>query len=212
MKYPVLRDAAVADTVRAAPFNERGVGIHALPEVLTRAALMRSDITSGRPGTPLLLTLRLQAAANRFAPLANAAVHVWHCDRDGVLPQAEGNVLQGVQITDALGEVTFQTIYPGWQIGQGTGIQCRIFINGDDNQLQVAACRIELPRDMSDAVHRTAAYMPRGPGLGASDVGRLGASLRRIFGGVTARVHARVVGNPAGILAAEATVSVALPG
>eukprot|EP01034_Spumella_vulgaris_P004723 gene4723-6033_t len=40
MKYPVLRDAAVADTVRAAPFNERGVGIHALPEVLTRAALI----------------------------------------------------------------------------------------------------------------------------------------------------------------------------
>lgn len=209
MKYPVLRDAAVADTVRALPYDEPGVGIHALPEVLTRPALMRSDITSGRPGTPLLLTLRLNTASNRFAPVANAAVHVWHCDRDGVFPQ--GDALLGVQITDALGEVTFQTVYPGWQLGQGTGIQCRVFINGDDNRLHVAACRIQLPRDMNDAVHRTPTYMPRGPGLGASEPGGLGASLRRIFRGVAPRVHARVVGNPAGILAAEATVSVALP-
>lgn len=208
MKIPVLRDAAVAETVRAAPWGGRGVGIHDLPDELTRPALMRGDITSGRPGTPMLLTLRLHAAGNRFAPLANAAVHIWHCDRDGVIP--DSRALHGVQIANAEGEVTFQTIYPGWQIGQGTGVHCRIYINAADNRLHVAHCRIQLPREMSDAVHRTPAYQLRGPELGGSVPEMLGASLRRIFGGVSARVQARVVGNPAGILAADATIGVAL--
>lgn len=208
MKIPVLRDATIADTVRARPYSGRGVGIHGLPQVLTRPDLMRSDITSGRPGTPILLTLRLHAAGNRFAPLANAAVHISHCDRDGLQPA--GRALQGVQIADAHGEVTFQTVYPGWQIGQGTGLQCRVFITGADNGLQVAAFRIQLPRDVSDAVHRTAGYALRGPSLEGSEPSLLGASLRRIFGGVSPQVMARVVGNPAGILAADAAVAVAL--
>ncbi len=36
-----------------------------------------------RPGVPLTIKLAIQDLANGCAPLAKAAVYVWHCDRDG---------------------------------------------------------------------------------------------------------------------------------
>ncbi len=46
-------------------------------------AKLRSDITEGKPGTPLILRVAL-VDAKRCAPLANAALDIWHCDAEGV--------------------------------------------------------------------------------------------------------------------------------
>src|SRR5262245_36112838 len=43
---------------------------------------LRSDITEGKEGTALELTMQV-LAADGCAPLANAAVDVWHCDPAG---------------------------------------------------------------------------------------------------------------------------------
>ena len=44
-------------------------------------ALLRADITEGRPGLPM--TLKMQVVDQACAPLADARVDVWHCDADG---------------------------------------------------------------------------------------------------------------------------------
>jgi protocatechuate 3,4-dioxygenase beta subunit len=44
---------------------------------------LRSDITEAKPGVPLKLRIALVGAKD-CAPLANAAVDIWHCDAGGV--------------------------------------------------------------------------------------------------------------------------------
>jgi protocatechuate 3,4-dioxygenase beta subunit len=44
---------------------------------------LRRDITEGKPGVPLTLRIAL-VDSKRCAPLANAALDIWHCDASGV--------------------------------------------------------------------------------------------------------------------------------
>jgi protocatechuate 3,4-dioxygenase beta subunit len=50
---------------------------------------LRSDITEGRPGTPLQLALRVQdvsacATGGAATPVASSVVEIWHCDAGGL--------------------------------------------------------------------------------------------------------------------------------
>jgi protocatechuate 3,4-dioxygenase beta subunit len=58
--------------------------------------LVRGDITEGKPGLPLQLTLAVQRAST-CQPIADATVEIWHCDALGeysgfaaALPQTQG--------------------------------------------------------------------------------------------------------------------------
>jgi protocatechuate 3,4-dioxygenase beta subunit len=94
------------------------------PNVLTQDGVVRSDITTSfgsmsgtAQGIPLGINLIVQDANDGCAPLAGAAVYVWHCDRDGAYSMYEGaadqNYLRGVQETNGSGQVTFTSIFPG---------------------------------------------------------------------------------------------------
>ncbi|MGH2595051.1 MAG: 3,4-dioxygenase subunit beta, partial [Actinomycetota bacterium] len=59
------------------------------PDVLTQSGIVRSDIRSSfgglsgtAQGVPLTIELAIEDASSSD-PVANAAVYVWHCDRDG---------------------------------------------------------------------------------------------------------------------------------
>jgi protocatechuate 3,4-dioxygenase beta subunit len=75
---------------------------------------------------------------NGCAPVANANVEVWQCDASGNYseysqPGFNGTgqtFLRGVQTTDANGQATFTTIYPGWYAGRATHMHVEIFVNG----------------------------------------------------------------------------------
>jgi len=56
-------------------------------------------------------------------PLPGAAVYVWHCDRAGRYSLyssgvASENYLRGIQVTDAAGRVTFNSIFPAYYTGR----------------------------------------------------------------------------------------------
>ena len=60
------------------------------PDVLTQSGIVRADIRSSfgssstvAAGVPLTIRLAIQDLADGCAPLANAAVYVWHCDQQG---------------------------------------------------------------------------------------------------------------------------------
>lgn len=97
----------------------------------------RRNIVEDRDGVALQLGLRL--AREDGAPVADAAVEVWHCDalgRYSGFPPPDDSVavtatsaptpeylpddtfLRGMQRTDADGMVEFHTIYPGWYPGR----------------------------------------------------------------------------------------------
>jgi protocatechuate 3,4-dioxygenase beta subunit len=107
--------------------------------VLTQTGIVRGDITrsfgSGSAvarGVPLTIRLTVTDTANGAAPLAGAAVYVWHCDINGNYSlYASGltaeNYLRGVQETDAGGVVTFTSIYPGAYSGRWPHIHFEVY-------------------------------------------------------------------------------------
>ena len=56
---------------------------------------LRQDITEGKTGVPLELTLNLVNVKDGCAPIKNARVDVWHCDKDGVYSGFAGEQTHG---------------------------------------------------------------------------------------------------------------------
>lgn len=107
---------------------------------------VRADITEGKPGVPLGLRIAVQDIT-ACAPLANAAVELWHCDAQGyysgivgenpgggLAASGEENAattfLRGVQLTDADGVVEFATIYPGWYTSRTVHLHMKVHVEG----------------------------------------------------------------------------------
>ncbi|MDZ4721387.1 MAG: intradiol ring-cleavage dioxygenase [Roseiflexaceae bacterium] len=146
---PTITAAPTTAAVASAPTTAPVVAVPACivrPEVTegpyyVDENLNRSDIRSD-PGTgtvsagiPLVLTFSVaQVAGSGCAALEGAEVEIWHCDADGVysdvVDRGSSTVgqkfLRGSQMTDANGQATFTTIYPGWYNGRAIHIHFKI--------------------------------------------------------------------------------------
>jgi protocatechuate 3,4-dioxygenase beta subunit len=135
-------------------------------EMITNSAFFRRDVTEGRPGLPVALTMTIVNVASNCSPVTNASVEIWQCDASGNYseysqPGYNGTgqtFLRGLQATDASGQATFNTIYPGWYAGRATHIHVEIFVNG----ASVKTTQIAFPEDVSAAVYGTGAYASKG--------------------------------------------------
>lgn len=106
---------------------------------LALSGIVRSDIRNsvgGASGTalgvPLTVTLTLVNTASSCASLAGYAVYLWHCTRDGGYSLYSAgvtaeNFLRGVQVSDASGQVSFSTIFPGCYSGRWPHIHFEIY-------------------------------------------------------------------------------------
>ena len=120
-------------------------------------ALVRNDITEGRPGAPLLVRLQVVNAA--CLPQANARVDIWHCDAAGLYPgyaNQTGGVatlgetfLRGTLFTDANGTVEFSSIYPGWYQGRTTHIHFKVVLD----ERNVLNGQLFFPEDLNNAIY-----------------------------------------------------------
>jgi protocatechuate 3,4-dioxygenase beta subunit len=102
--------------------------------------LVREDITEGRPGVPLKLLFQIVDGAT-CRPIEGARVDAWHCDAVGQYSGYDGQsdsrdistkgekFLRGTQTSNASGEVTFKTIYPGWYRGRTTHIHFKVLLD-----------------------------------------------------------------------------------
>jgi protocatechuate 3,4-dioxygenase beta subunit len=124
--------------------------------------LIRSDITSGKPGAPLELALQVVRLGD-CATLSGARVDTWHADALGLYSGyanqgGVGNVspetavgqqyLRGTQFTDADGKVKFRTIYPSWYGGRTPHVHFKVFL-GDT---EVIASQIFFPDEINNEV------------------------------------------------------------
>jgi protocatechuate 3,4-dioxygenase beta subunit len=165
--------------------------------------LFRSDVREGRPGTPLALTITIVNTNANCSPVQNAAVEIWQCDAAGTYSQygtqAAQTYLRGIQITNASGQVTFTTIYPGWYQGRATHIHVEVTLNG----ASVKVTQIAFPEAVTAGVYATGVYAARGqnPTSNARD---------GIFADSLDAELATVSGDPATALTATFQVGVAL--
>jgi protocatechuate 3,4-dioxygenase beta subunit len=143
------------------------------PNALALSGIVRSDIRSSiagatgtAPGLPLTLTLTLVNVGASCAPLAGAAVYVWHCDAlrryslysSGVTGE---NWLRGVQQSDAAGRVTFVTVFPGCYPGRWPHIHVEVYptaaaATGSGSKL--ATTQIALPQASCAELYATNGY------------------------------------------------------
>ena len=138
------------------------VGVSKSGQGFSPADFFRHDIREGQAGTLLRLTVKVVDVANGAA-VANAHVEIWHADASGNYSQY-GNqsghtYLRGFQTTDARGEVTFTTIYPGWYQGHATHIHAEVSIGGRS----IKVTQLAFPESTSNAVYTQGPYAGRGP-------------------------------------------------
>ena len=123
-------------------------------------ARVRRNITEGRPGTPLILRLKVVDASSCRA-IRRASVDVWHCDATGAYSgtggEADERFLRGVQRTDAKGLAVFRTIYPGWYPGRTVHVHVMVHIAGN----VVHTGQLYFPDALTDTVFRRAPYSRR---------------------------------------------------
>jgi protocatechuate 3,4-dioxygenase beta subunit len=124
--------------------------------------LFRSDIREDRTGTPLTLTITVVNTSNGCSPVAGVNVEIWQCDASGNYSQYGNQTtrtyLRGIQTTNASGQVTFTTVYPGWYQGRATHIHVEVVRNGASAKVT----QIAFPESANAAVYGTGVYASRG--------------------------------------------------
>jgi protocatechuate 3,4-dioxygenase beta subunit len=143
------------------------------PNVLTESGVVRRDITrsfgdaSGvAEGVPTTVEMTLLDVAAGGAPLADAAVYVWHCDiagRYSLYDQeiASENYLRGVQESDWNGRVSFETIFPAAYMGRWPHIHFEVYESLDaatQGSGKLRTSQIAIREDVCRAVYATAGY------------------------------------------------------
>jgi protocatechuate 3,4-dioxygenase beta subunit len=143
------------------------------PDALAESGIVRRDIRSSigdasgvADGVPLTVELTVTDTAASCAPLAGAAVYVWHCDREGRYSMySEGaedeNYLRGVQETDGDGRVSFTTIFPACYSGRWPHIHFEIYASVDDatgGGEPIATSQLAFPQDVCELAYATDGY------------------------------------------------------
>lgn len=137
---PTSTGSCVADPRETnGPYPADGTNTSSGPtsNVLTATGVVRSDIrssfvgsTTTVPGVPVTLTLTIVNVNASCAALAGYAIYIWHCDAQGrysLYTVSAESWLRGVGVTDANGQVTFTTIFPGCYTGRWPHIHFEVF-------------------------------------------------------------------------------------
>ncbi|MDC7681954.1 intradiol ring-cleavage dioxygenase [Asticcacaulis sp. BYS171W] len=134
------------------------------PNALKLPFIERRDIrTSGNTGAmaagvPLTLRIRLTGAGCR--PLADHAVYIWNCTRDGqyslyALPKED--FLRGIQPTDKDGVAEFLTIIPGCYDGRMPHIHVEVYPSPDKARSaddKIATTQFAFDRALCEQIYR----------------------------------------------------------
>jgi protocatechuate 3,4-dioxygenase beta subunit len=139
------------------------------PNVLTQSGIVRSDITSSfgassgtAAGIPLRIELTLTDTAG--SPMPGAALYLWHCDRDGsysLYDVEDQNYLRGVQEADAVGKVSFTSIFPACYAGRWPHVHFEAYPNlaaATSSGNTITTSQLALPQDVCERVYATDGY------------------------------------------------------
>ena len=136
----------------------------------TPSQMVQANIKSDRTGIALLMKLSIVDKTNDCKPLAGANVDIWHCDKDGNYSEygnhpmqrtdlTSAHFLRGRQATDANGNVSFLSIYPGWYHGRAPHIHLEIF---DKAGRSLLVTQVAFPENISSKVYSSIQYAVRG--------------------------------------------------
>ncbi len=132
--------------------------------IKTPAELVRENIIGNKTGIPLMITLNIQNINDNCRPIESALVDIWHCDAQGNYSEYDGqldgdftseNFLRGRQTTDANGNASFISIFPGWYPGRTPHIHVEIKSNSGRSLL---ISQVSWSENISKSVYATQGY------------------------------------------------------
>lgn len=132
--------------------------------IKTPADYVRENIIGDRAGIPLMITFNIQNTNNACNPLEGALVDLWHCDAQGNYSQYDGqldgsftnnNFLRGRQTTDANGNASFISIFPGWYPGRTPHVHVEIKSRTGTSLL---VTQVSWSEETSNTVYATTGY------------------------------------------------------
>jgi protocatechuate 3,4-dioxygenase beta subunit len=141
--------------------------------VLTESGIVRSDLRTSfaglsgvAEGVPLTVRLRVIDLSNGAAGYEDAAVYIWHCDRDGGYSMysdavRDQNYCRGVQAADANGDVTFTSVFPGAYQGRWPHIHFEVYPSleaATSASDKLRTSQLALPKAACERVYATAGY------------------------------------------------------
>ncbi len=162
--------SSVVPTETAGPYP--GDGSNG-PNVLDDSGIVRHDIRrsigSSRTlatGVPLKVNLTVLKASKDYAPLAGAAVYLWHADRLGRYSMyssaiADENYLRGIAKTNSNGTAWFRTVFPGCYDGRWPHIHFEVYASVAKAVASgpiVKTSQIALPQSICQKVYRSSLY------------------------------------------------------
>ncbi|MEH3088499.1 MAG: 3,4-dioxygenase subunit beta [Microbacterium arborescens] len=159
--------------------------------VLEESGIVRSDITASLDGgtvvegVPLSFTFTISDLANGNVPFEGVAVYAWQCDAQGLYSMYSEGVedetyLRGVQVADANGQVTFQTIVPGCYTGRWTHIHFEVYPDAGsatEGSNAISISQVAFPEDMLATIYELDTY----PGSARNLAGVGGLSNDNVF-------------------------------
>ena len=139
---------------------------------LALAGIVRSDIRTSlgtgntAEGIPCTVELTLVDTTNGCAPLANHALYLWHCDRDGAYSMYSDGVvdedyLRGVQESDSSGKLAFTTIFPACYTGRWPHIHFEVYpslAEATDASNVVLTSQLAFPEDICNTAYAVNGY------------------------------------------------------
>jgi protocatechuate 3,4-dioxygenase beta subunit len=141
-----------------------------LANVLDQSGIVRADMRpslgTGGPaadGVPLELTLSLANVGQACAPLAGYAIYLWHCDAIGrysIYDLPDASYLRGVGVTDAAGNVTFKTVFPGCYPGRYPHMHFEVYPSleaATSYKNRILTSQLAMPETVCHAVYEGAA-------------------------------------------------------
>ena len=190
--------------------------------VLTVSGIVRSDIRSSfisstnvAGGVLLKITLTLVNVNATCAPLAGYAIYLWQADRQGrysLYTAAAESYLRGVQVTDANGQVTFTTIFPGCYDGRWPHMHFEVFSslsNALSGRFSILTSQLAMPTAACTAVYADATTYP----WSASNFARVSLSSDMVFGDNTSAQIAQqtpaLTGSPSAGYTGTALIGIA---
>ncbi|WP_288833225.1 intradiol ring-cleavage dioxygenase [uncultured Corynebacterium sp.] len=160
------------------------------PDVLEKVGVERRDIRGSigggatASGIPLTLRMNIIDMVNSNAPLAGAAVYVWHCNAEGQYSMYSSGLedetyLRGVQVTGDDGAVEFTTIVPGCYDGRWPHIHFEVFpsvADITDSTKAILTSQVAVPEEVASAAYATGNY-----GNSAANLAKVSLATDNVF-------------------------------
>ncbi|WP_374436818.1 intradiol ring-cleavage dioxygenase [Inhella sp.] len=139
-----------------------------IANALALAGIVRRDMRSSiagasgvAAGLPLTVNLQLVNVNGSCASLADYAIYLWHCDREGRYSMYSAgvtaeNYLRAVQASGSDGRLSFQTIFPGCYDGRMPHMHFEVFRSTSQASQfsnKIRTSQLAFPTDICQAVY-----------------------------------------------------------